>query len=145
MCHRSLAHHPSISANDTPAAAPTARPQSGENTTQSTTLKTSNDMGKIEPPTIAQPGMASDMRWLKTLRVATILIIERWLEIVGSDNRTFEKQYEDMAREAYARTYDIENEMTNKWGADCSMIEQMVQLQFGMYVLDQLWKVPAKN
>lgn len=102
-------------------------------------------MGKIEPPTIAQPGMASDMRWLKTLRVATILIIERWLEIVGSDNRTFEKQYEDMAREAYARTYDIENEMTNKWGADCSMIEQMVQLQFGMYVLDQLWKVPAKN
>ena len=97
-------------------------------------------MAKVEPPTIAQPGMASDMRWLSTLRCATLLLVKRWLDFQETGTQNSRLIAEDQAREILARCIDLEWEMSNKYGCDYRMILPLMEMSHGEEVVKRLFR-----
>ena len=89
---------------------------------------------------MASTGMASDVRWLSTLRSATLLLVKRWLDLQETGTQDSRLIAEDQAREMLARCIDLEWEMSHKYGCDYRMILPLMEMSHGEEVAKRLFK-----
>lgn len=74
-----------------------------------------------------------DFNWRFALHHATICMIERWKEHLPTavDRK--------VAQDLYAHTYDLESEMTVKYGTECRTIDDEIRNIFGDNTLTELF------
>jgi hypothetical protein len=73
-----------------------------------------------------------DFNWRFALHHATICMIERWKEYPYAVERK-------VAQDLYAHTYDLESEMTVKYGTECRTIDNEISNIFGDNILTELF------
>lgn len=86
-------------------------------------------------------GMATDLRWLSTMRNATLVMIERWQTALRGNNKDYTLQAEDMARDFLAHTMDFEDEMTNKYSCDLRFVMGLAVTTHGENCINTLLKI----